>query len=328
MAKLKDIAIEAGVSLATVSRVLNNDPTLSVKEETKYRILEIAEKLEYRTSSSKKGIKEVKQKHHFLALYNYKQETEVNDPYYLSIRHGIETQCDKLGITLTNCYNSEIDVETKKITGVLLVGNVDQKVVDKLPKRLADSICYINFSDPTCPYDCVDVDLIRISRQVVDFFVQRGHRRIGYISGQNKPDAADTRKNVFLDYGYLKGVVAEQDIHYCACSSLSGYNLAKEMLAKGDFPKAVFIDSDSIAIGIVRAIHEFGLKIPEDITLISMNDIPTARFTFPPLSTIRIHSELMGTQGVNLLVEKYRDGRLLPLHVYVQTELKLRGTTQ
>ncbi|MCV5753912.1 LacI family DNA-binding transcriptional regulator, partial [Escherichia coli] len=76
MAKLKDIAIEAGVSLATVSRVLNNDPTLSVKEETKYRILEIAEKLEYRTSSSKKGIKDVKQKHHFLALYNYKQETE------------------------------------------------------------------------------------------------------------------------------------------------------------------------------------------------------------------------------------------------------------
>lgn len=133
---------------------------------------------------------------------------------------------------------------------------------------------------------------------------------------------------MFLDYGYLKGVVAEHDIHYCACSSLSGYNLAKEMLAKGDFPKAVFIDSDSIAIGIVRAIHEFGLKIPEDITLISMNDIPTARFTFPPLSTIRIHSELMGTQGVNLLVEKYRDGRLLPLHVYVQTELKLRGTTQ
>ncbi len=80
MATLKDIATEAGVSLATVSRVLNDDPTLSVKEETKHRILEIAEKLEYRTSSSKKATKEVKQKHHFLALYNYKQEAEVNDP--------------------------------------------------------------------------------------------------------------------------------------------------------------------------------------------------------------------------------------------------------
>ncbi|MDW3170083.1 transcriptional regulator EbgR, partial [Vibrio sp. Y184] len=213
MATLKDIATEAGVSLATVSRVLNDDPTLSVKEETKRRILEIAEKLEYRTSSSKKATKEAKQKHHFLALYNYKQEAEVNDPYYLSIRHGIETQCDKLGITLTNCYNSEIDVETQKITGVLLVGKVDQKVVNKLPKRLADSICYIDFSDPTSPYDCVDIDLVRISKQVVDFFVQQGYERIGFIGGQDEPNTADIRENAFVDYGSLKGVVSEDDIY-------------------------------------------------------------------------------------------------------------------
>ncbi len=81
MATLKDIATEAGVSLATVSRVLNDDPTLSVKEETKHRIFEIAEKLEYRTSSSKRAARDTKQKHHFLALYNYKQEAEVNDPF-------------------------------------------------------------------------------------------------------------------------------------------------------------------------------------------------------------------------------------------------------
>ncbi|MEF1207399.1 LacI family DNA-binding transcriptional regulator, partial [Photobacterium damselae] len=92
MATLKDIATEAGVSLATVSRVLNDDPTLSVKEETKHRIFEIAEKLEYRTSSAKKSTLDKKINHHFLALYNYKQEAEVNDPYYLSIRHGVETQ--------------------------------------------------------------------------------------------------------------------------------------------------------------------------------------------------------------------------------------------
>ncbi|EGQ7898439.1 transcriptional regulator EbgR [Vibrio parahaemolyticus] len=328
MATLKDIATEAGVSLATVSRVLNDDPTLSVKEETKRRILEIAEKLEYRTSSSKKATKEAKQKHHFLALYNYKQEAEVNDPYYLSIRHGIETQCDKLGITLTNCYNSEIDVETQKITGVLLVGKVDQKVVNKLPKRLADSICYIDFSDPTSPYDCVDIDLVRISKQVVDFFVQQGYERIGFIGGQDEPNTADIRENAFVDYGSLKGVVSEDDIYRGDFSSLSGYDLAKEMLAKGNFPKAMFIASDSIAIGVLRAVHEFGLNIPDDIALISVNDIPTARFTFPPLSTVRIHSEMMGIQGVNLLVEKYRDGRALPLQVYVPSKLKLRGTTR
>ncbi len=328
MATLKDIATEASVSLATVSRVLNNDPTLSVKEQTKHRILEIAEQLEYRTSSSKKAAKETKQKHHFLALYNYKQEAEVNDPYYLSIRHGIETQCDKMGIALTNCYDSVIDVETQKITGILLVGKTDQSVINKLPKRLSDSICYLNFSDSESMYDCVDIDLAKISKQVIDFFVEQGYQRIGFFGGQDEPNTADIREKAFVDYGNLKGVVSDNDIYRGDFSSLSGYDLAKAMLEKGDFPKALFIASDSIAIGVLRAIHEFGLNIPQDIALISVNDIPTARFTFPPLSTVRVHSELMGIQGVNLLVEKYRDGRALPLQVHVPSKLKLRGTTK
>ncbi len=261
-------------------------------------------------------------------MYNYKQEAEVNDPYYLSIRHGIETQCDKLGITLTNCYDSIIDVETQKITGILLVGKTDSAVIRKLPKRLADSICYIDFSDSDSTYDSVDIDLARISKQVVDFFVEQGYARIGFIGGQDEPNTADIRENAFVEYGSLKGVVSEDDIYRGDFSSLSGYDLAKAMLAKGDFPKALFIASDSIAIGVLRAIHEFGLNIPQDIALISVNDIPTARFTFPPLSTVRIHSEMMGIQGVNLLVEKYRDGRALPLQVHVPSKLKLRGTTQ
>ena len=94
MATLKDIAIEAGVSLATVSRVLNDDPTLNVKEETKHRILEIAEKLEYKTSSARKLQTGAVNQHHILAIYSYQQELEINDPYWLMIRHGIETQCE------------------------------------------------------------------------------------------------------------------------------------------------------------------------------------------------------------------------------------------
>lgn len=328
MATLKDIAAESGVSLATVSRVLNDDPTLSVKEETKHRILEIAEKLEYRTSSSKRAIKETKKRHHFLALYNYKQEAEINDPYYLAIRHGIETQCDKLGITLTNNYNGIVEADLRNITGVLLVGRINKQTISQLSNSLADNICYIDFSDPNSPYDSVDIDLVRISKQIIDIFVDQGYQRIGFIGGQDEPNKSDIRENAFVEYGSLKGVVEESDIYRGDFSSSSGYRLAKYMLEKGDFPNALFIASDSIAIGVLRAIHEFGLNIPEDIALVSINDIPTARFTFPPLSTVRIHSEMMGIQGVNLLVEKYRDGRALPLQVHVPSELKLRGTTK
>ena len=122
MATLKDIAIEAGVSLATVSRVLNDDPTLNVKEETKHRILEIAEKLEYKTSSARKLQTGAVNQHHILAIYSYRQELEINDPYYLAIRHGIETQCEKLAIELTNCYEHNGLPDIKNVTGTLIVG--------------------------------------------------------------------------------------------------------------------------------------------------------------------------------------------------------------
>jgi len=327
MATLKDIAGEAGVSLATVSRVLNDDPTLSVKEETKHRILEIAEKLEYKTSSSKKAILARKQNHHFLALYNYKQEAEVNDPYYLSIRHGIETQCDKLGIELTNCYDNDIQLGDSKISGVLLVGRSNSKTLTDV-KKLTDNICYVDFSDNDSIYDSVDIDLSRISKEITDFFIEQGYQRIGFIGGQDVANTPDIREVAFAEYGQLKGVVSLDDIYRGEFTSSSGYKLAKEMLAKPDYPSALFIASDSIAIGVLRAIHEHGLNIPQDISLISVNDIPTAKFTFPSLSTVRIHSEMMGVQGVNLLVEKSRDGRALPLQVYVPSKLKLRDTTK
>lgn len=327
MATLKDIATEAGVSLATVSRVLNDDPTLNVKEETKHRILEVAEKLEYKSTSSRKAQVHTVGHHHILAIYSYQQDLEINDPYYLAIRHGIETQCEKLGIELTNCYFNNALPELKKVTGVLIVGQPSRAIRDAAT-ALTDNVCFIDFHETGSSYDAVDIDLVRIAKEVIDFFIAQGARRIGFIGGQDEPGKADIREVAFVEYGRLKGVVSEEDIWRGGFSSSSGYELAKKMLAKADFPTALFVASDSIAIGVLRAIHERGLSIPEDISLISVNDIPTARFTFPPLSTVRIHSEMMGSQGVNLLVEKARDGRALPLNVFVPSVLKLRGTTR
>ncbi|QHS48615.1 transcriptional regulator EbgR [Klebsiella michiganensis] len=327
MATLKDIATEAGVSLATVSRVLNDDPTLNVKEETKHRILEVAEKLEYKSTSSRKAQVHTVGHHHILAIYSYQQDLEINDPYYLAIRHGIETQCEKLSIELTNCYFNNALPELKKVTGILIVGQ-PSRAIREAATALTDNVCFIDFHEPGSSYDAVDIDLVRIAKEVIDFFIAQGAGRIGFIGGQDEPGKADIREVAFVEYGRLKGVVSEEDIWRGGFPSSSGYELAKTMLAKPDFPTALFVASDSIAIGVLRAIHERGLSIPEDISLISVNDIPTARFTFPPLSTVRIHSEMMGSQGVNLLVEKARDGRALPLNVFVPSVLKLRGTTR
>ena len=147
MATLKDIAIEAGVSLATVSRVLNDDPTLNVKEETKHRILEIAEKLEYKTSSARKLQTGAVNQHHILAIYSYQQELEINDPYYLAIRHGIETQCEKLAIELTNCYEHNGLPDIKNVTGILIVGK-PTSALRAAASALTDNLCFIDFHEP------------------------------------------------------------------------------------------------------------------------------------------------------------------------------------
>ena len=327
MATLKDIAKEAGVSQATVSRILNDDPTLNVKEETRHRTLEIAEKLEYRVSSARKSLIHFDPCQQILALYSYRQELEINDPYYLAIRHGIETQSEKLNIGLINCYQNQGLPELAKVSGILIVGKPDAQT-RQAAQALRDNSCFIDVHEPGSEYDSVDIDLVRISKEVVDFFVAQGVKRIGFIGGEDEPGKADIREMAFVEYGRLKGVVSEKDIWRGGFSSSSGYELATKMLAQDERPQALFVASDSIAIGVLRAIHEKGLAIPQDLSLISVNDIPTARFTFPPLSTVRIHSEMMGSQGVNLLLEKARDGRALPLQVFVPSRLKLRGTTR
>src|SRR6185437_1343437 len=102
MATLKEIAEAANVSVATVSRVLNDDPTLSVKAQTRQKILEAAERLEYKVQPSKRHSGH---RLTFAALFTYKQAIEINDPYYLAMRYGIETQCEKLDVSLVACYD-------------------------------------------------------------------------------------------------------------------------------------------------------------------------------------------------------------------------------
>ena len=93
---------------------------------------------------------------------------------------------------------------------------------------------------------------------------------------------------------------------------------------KDHLPTCVFAASVTLAIGALRAIAEAGLSIPKDIQLIGCNDIPTSQYTFPTLSTVKIHTELMGETGVKLLLERINGERNLPLKVLIPHEIILR----
>lgn len=324
MATLKEIAQAAQVSVATVSRVLNDDPTLSVKSQTRQKILEAAERLEYKVPSAKR---QASQRLTFAALYTHGQELEINDPYYLAMRYGIETQCEKLGITLVSCYDFKGDRALASADGLLIIGK-PQPAAQALLEQQELPLVYLDgiTSDPR--FDCVSVDLAKISQKVIDYFISRGYQRIGFIGGRDDLDYADQRELAFVEYGRRKKVVKAEDVYFGDFSSQAGYQCALKMLSTSDdYPPALFVATDSIAIGVLRALHEHGVKVPEQMALISVNDIPTARFVYPALSTVRIHSETIGAQAVNLLMERIRDERTIPLTVFVPSSLQLRDTT-
>ena len=100
------------------------------------------------------------------------------------------------------------------------------------------------------------------------------------------------------------------------------------MIENNKLPNALFIANDSIAIGVLKALNENKINIPNDIAIISINDIPASSFTFPALSTVKIHSDLMGNQAVRILKDKIESNRVLPLKVTVPFSLILRETTK
>ena len=322
MATLKEISNLTGLSSATVSRILNNDSTLSVKDETKRKVLEVAEKIGYKISSKINLQEQI----NFLALFNYSEELEFNDPYYLSIRFAIEEECKILDINLDKIYNSNIGSVEKKYDGVLCIGQFNDIQIKKIQK-ISSNIIFID-SCNNRELDCITADLKEISECIVDFFIQCNYKKIGYIGGRDFENVLDEREEAFIKYYLLKKVVDEDNFYVGDFSSSSGYNLAKTMIDNNNLPDALFIANDSIAIGVLKALNENKIEIPNKIAIISINDIPASSFTYPALSTIKIHSDLMGKEAVRILKDKIESNRTMPLKITVPFSLILRETTK
>lgn len=322
MATLKEISILTGLSSTTVSRILNNDTTLSVKDETKLKVLEAAEKIGYKISSKLN----VQEQITFLAIFNYSEELEFNDPYYLSIRFAIEEECKNLNINIEKYYNGHIPKNDKKYDGLLCTGQFSDTDIEKLQK-ISKNIIFID-SSKNKNFDSITPDLKEISECIINFFIENGYNKIGYIGGRDFNDILDEREEAFLKYSFLKKSIDKDNFYIGDFTSNSGYNLAKKMIENNKLPNALFIANDSIAIGVLKALNENKINIPNDIAIISINDIPASSFTFPALSTVKIHSDLMGNQAVRILKDKIESNRVLPLKVTVPFSLILRETTK
>lgn len=320
MATIREVAEKAGVSMATVSRVLNFDETLNVTEETKNRIFETAQALEYVSSHRRK-----KQKALNIGIAHwYTKEQELKDPYYLALRIAVEKKCDEESIVFQRI--AACDKSHKALDGIIAIGKFGEGAIGQL-EDYECPIVFVDFSPDEEKYDAVVTDYQKGVQKALRYLLDLGHREIGYIGGEEYLEA-----NVIEDERELtfKKFMEERNLYHAewhfkgSFLPEEGYRLMKQCLEMKHFPAAFFIASDPVAIGAYKAISEAGLQVGRDISLIGFDDIYTSQFLIPSLTTVKVYTDFMGETAVELLAEKIRTKRNIHKKILIPTKLIIR----
>lgn len=331
MATLKDIAGKAGVSLATVSRVLNEDASLSVGKETKERIMNIAQEMNYKTLK-RKSLQSKRKVAKVGLVYWYSEEQELADPYYLSIRLGIEKASFNREIELVKFYKSDQTFRSsnpEELDGLIAVGKFSsQDIVDF--KRWTEKLVLVDFS-PSEEVDSVVVDFRKAMIEVLQSLITLGHDRIGYIGGheylQDDQKIKDERETTFIEYLSLYHQFNENYIWTGKFTAEDGYTLMNKALKLKNGPTAFILGSDSMAIGAMRALHEQGVQVPEQVSIVGFNDIEMSKYLQPSLTTVQVHTEFMGESALDLLFDQISSKREISKKIVIPTKLLIRESS-
>lgn len=327
MATIKDIAELAGVSPATVSRVLNYDTELSVGHDTKKKIFEAAEELNY--TKHKKNQRHEKSQLRLIQWYN--EVEELDDLYYLSIRLGIEKKAEELGIRLLKETLSQMSDET--VDGTIALGKFDTEQIELLGKS-QDNLLFVDFDAMQQGYNSLVVDFHQSVQDVVDYFLSNGYTKLGILAGKEytKPThqlISDVRFSVFRELLSQKNLYNEAFVIEADFSVEAGYEAMKRFLKKKreELPEAFFASNDALAIGALRAMQEAGVIVPDELAVIGFNDISVAKYVSPPLTTVKVYTEWMGELAIETILSLSKDKSPVPRKITVGTELIYREST-
>lgn len=326
MATLKEIADKAGVSITTVSRVLNQDDTLNIQNETKQRVLEAAEEMEYQLKEKKKKKKRLK----IGVYYSYSLEEELDDPYYLYVRVAIEKKIEEEGFIKYHIRSLDTPDKVSGLDGIICLGTFSPSAIvwiDSFQKP----VIFVDASPNDDKYDSIVFNLKNLVYKVLNYLTELGHERIALIgeAEQNMSGASapDLRISVYTEYMKKIEKFYPEYVRLGGFTPIYGYRLFKELMSLDKPPTAIFVVNDSLAAGCYKAASELELRIPEDISIVGFNDIPSAKYMVPPLTTVRLNTEFMGRKAVSLLAERLTLERDVCTKTIIPAELIVRDST-
>lgn len=328
MATIKDIAAAAGVSSATVSRVLNADAAMQVSADTRQRIFAAAEQLNYSKPQPKADVAVGT----VSVIQWYTAEAEMNDLYYRTIRWGAETALQSQGYRVTRSFAATDLPNTAELSGIVAIGKYSDKQLRQLMK-LKKPLVVVDQDTLNLNIDCVTTDFDHAVAAIVERFFASGHKQIGMIAGtETTTDGQqldDPRLAAFTQYMQAYNRLDRRLIFSGPFTIESGYALMTTAIRKlGDkLPHAFFIANDTLAIGAIKALHEQQLRVPEDVSVIGFNDLAIGRYLTPSLSTVHVATEQMGAGAVDLLLKQIHRETRTPVNLTIASELIYRESS-
>jgi len=325
----KDVAERAGVSVATVSYVLNNGPR-PVAPETRLKVEDAVAELGYYPNELARSLRLQQSSTIGLILPN------VMNPVFGEIAHQLESVCTQEGFLVLLCNSDRQHDREERFIQMLRAKQVDGVVITphseplSLIKPLVQARIPIVVLEHDLPgVHCIAIDELQGGHIATQHLIKLGHRRIALLR-RTPTSALSTQRFV----GYQQALAAAglpldpQLVIECASGQAAGAQAIQQLLTLSNPPTAVFTHNDVLAMGALHAIHSAGLAVPDDISVVGYDDITSAAYFVPPLTTVQSPKAEMGVLAGQTILQLVRHtGEQPPLTRVLPVELVVRSST-
>ena len=334
---LKDIAEKLGISVSTVSRVINGNSVKAANSKLQDKIWQSAKELNYVPNTAAQLLKRSRETDRdslrTIACVFARADTDQSDPFFSEISRALETELLRQGFIMKySIYNKglpqsvlETFLKNEKVDGVIILGRPDKKIIN-LVCKYNKYVVYVGLNKIDGDIDQVICDGYEAGMLALKHLESIGIRKIFYL-GETKSEA---RYKAYKDFMRQRGFSREVD-DYTIESSFrlqTAYDKMKIFLKKKILPEGLFCGNDLAALGAIKALTEENIKVPKEISVIGIDDIAMAGFSVPMLTTVSIPKEQLGKKAAKFIVDRILNGNDINVIMMIPFKLVIRESTR
>lgn len=327
---LNKVAEKAGVSIATVSRVINNNP--NVNPETRLKVEQVIKELKYSPNRVAKRLRNRNASSNLIGVLI----PDIQNPFYVEVLRGIEDVAseNKYAQIISNFSQDEkkqqmyLDImQSESVDGIIAAptSEYDEKVSSLV--RMGLPIVCVDRGLANVDVDVILVENEKGAFMAVDHLAKKGYKRIAFISGLSKIPSSKQRLLGYLNALEKNGLEKDDElIKYGDSRHESGVKLCQELLSLDNPPDAIFTGNNLITLGALETIHTRGLRIPEEVAIVGFDDMYWSISLNPPLTAVRQPAYEIGRRAAEQLIARINDPSRPAISMILKTELMIRSS--